>query len=822
MPPELSLTRQDLDEVEREYCKRGLANFIKLAWPVIEPSQPYVHGWHIDAICEHLQAVTRGEITRLLINIPPGTMKSLITGVFWPAWEWGPMRMQSQRYVAASHSQEFSIRDTLKMRRLVSSDWYQRLWPTPLTKDQNEKQKFENQATGFRQAMAMKSLTGTRGDCLLPWNVVDTDIGRLTIGEIVDRSISCYALSYEQHTKRLVYRPIQAVARRTSQDFYRVHTASGVLVECTGDHRIYTARGYVEARLLSADDVLLRVLPKGHKAQCILNEEAREKRPQENSVQSKMCTDHDKLGGWEARAELQRVRGENHKEAGMVLFSDVQGKILAEKHDKTGVKKDAVVNSELQDLQHADHAKNNCSRASILLEGVQGYSPFFSHEGGEEPGVAEWDERKKIHKSFAQAIPKDTRTDSGEGLTTVRGLFRENRLVRASHRHEPREQCVGQFSHIVPSVSCHSTFEGAFVVEGDSVAMVERVCESATVYDIQVEGTRCFFANGILVHNCVIIDDPHSVEGALSDADRKTTLRVFTETVPTRLNNPDKSAIVVVMQRLHEDDVSGFILANDHGYDHLMLPMELEPERKCVTRIGFEDPRTYEGELLFPERFPREVVDRDKKMMNTYAVAGQFQQRPSPRGGGLIKGASFSRYVQPPLMEFRSIYADTAQKTAERNDYSVFECWGYSGGKIYLLDLIRGKWEAPELKRRALEFWAKHNAVENAGMLRSLVVEDKASGTGLIQEIKSAGKIPVVAQQRTKDKYSRIMDVLSYIEAGLVCLPSDAPFTSDFVDECESFTSDDTHSHDDQIDPMIDAINDMLAKNKFAFWEDMT
>jgi hypothetical protein len=134
----------------------------------------------------------------------------------------------------------------------------------------------------------------------------------------------------------------------------------------------------------------------------------------------------------------------------------------------------------------------------------------------------------------------------------------------------------------------------------------------------------------------VLYDDPHSVEGALSDVQRNAVLRVFSETVTTRLNSPERSAIVVVMQRLHERDLSGHILERELGYEHLCLPMELEADRRCRTSIGFTDPRQAEGELLFPERFPAEVVARDKLAMGELAAAGQFQQRPTARGGGMF------------------------------------------------------------------------------------------------------------------------------------------------------------------------------------------
>jgi predicted phage terminase large subunit-like protein len=470
----LSLSLEEWLAIERELYSRSLSEFVKAAWHVVEPSQPYVHGWHIDCVCAHLEAVTDGKITRLLVNIPPGTMKSLLIGVFWPAWEWGAKGLASTRYVTASHNQELAVRDTMKMRRLISSDWYQSRWPILLAKDQNEKTKFENASTGFRHSMAMKGLTGSRGDR-------------------------------------------------------------------------------------------------------------------------------------------------------------------------------------------------------------------------------------------------------------------------------------------------------------------------------------------------VIIDDPHSIEGALSDAERETTLRVFTETVPSRLSNPASSAIVVVMQRIHEHDVSGLILsdADKLGYVHLMLPMEYEPERGCDSPY-YPDKRTNDGELLFPERFPAEVVERDKKIMmikaGSQAVAGQFQQRPAARGGNIIRGEWFGRYTVQPQIQYTMIFADTAQKTAERHDYSVFQCWGVGhDSKLYLIDQIRGKWEAPDLKRRAEDFWSKHR---NS---RKMAVEDKASGTGLIQDIRKDAKIPIFPIQRNKDKLSRVMDAVGRIEAGYVLLPSGEVWVSDFIAECESFTADNSHAHDDQIDPMCDAIMWMLA-----------
>lgn len=146
----------------RAQCGR-LAGFVKEAWRVLEPNAVYVHNWHIDAICEHLEAVTFGRIPRLLINVPPGTMKSLIVSVLWPAWEWGPCGMRSLRYLTTSFNDGPVKRDTRKMRDLILSNWYRTLWPEVVLTRTGETS-FANSDTGTREGVAFGSLTSQRGD----------------------------------------------------------------------------------------------------------------------------------------------------------------------------------------------------------------------------------------------------------------------------------------------------------------------------------------------------------------------------------------------------------------------------------------------------------------------------------------------------------------------------------------------------------------------------------------------------------------------------------------------------------------------------------
>jgi predicted phage terminase large subunit-like protein len=299
----------------------------------------------------------------------------------------------------------------------------------------------------------------------------------------------------------------------------------------------------------------------------------------------------------------------------------------------------------------------------------------------------------------------------------------------------------------------------------------------------------------------VILDDPISADAANSAAKLEAARVTFTETLPTRVNS-DKSAIVIIMQRLNELDVSGVILSMGLPYVHLHIPMRFEPDHRCTTSIGWTDPRTVEGELMFPERFSEAQVRELEATLGSYGAAGQLQQRPAPRGGGLIKTGWFKYWTTLPPLEFRAIFADTAMKTGEANDYSVLQCWGRSTiGQAVLIDQIRGKWEAPELVTQTRAFWLKHQASDRS-TLKGMYVEDKASGTGLIQTLRREG-IAIIPVQRSNDKSSRAADAAPFIESGNVLLPADAPWLSDFLGEIASFPS---GAHDDQVDPMCDAI----------------
>jgi len=287
-----------------------------------------------------------------------------------------------------------------------------------------------------------------------------------------------------------------------------------------------------------------------------------------------------------------------------------------------------------------------------------------------------------------------------------------------------------------------------------------------------------------------IIDDPiKNSKEAMSKTVKDSIWSWYCTVFLTRLSK--NSGQIIMATRWAVDDLSGMILENNKNVKRLSFPAISE-----------------EGEALVPELHPIEKLLEVKETVSSHFWSAMYQQSPTVLGGGLFKGEWWKYYTALPQITHRVIYGDTAMKTKEQNDYSVFQCWGKGiDGRIYLLDQIRGKWEAPQLLQVAKSFWIKHKSAQNLGTLRALKVEDKASGTGLIQQLKTE-RIPISGIQRNVDKITRMLDGSPQIEVGNVVIPSNADWLSDYTTEFEQAPN---GAYDDQIDPTLDAISDMLV-----------
>lgn len=333
----------------------------------------------------------------------------------------------------------------------------------------------------------------------------------------------------------------------------------------------------------------------------------------------------------------------------------------------------------------------------------------------------------------------------------------------------------------------------------------------------------------------IILDDPLKPEDAFSKTARNKANRKILNTVNSR-KAKSSTPIILIMQRLHTEDPTNFVMTGnvpgewhqitvpalvDDAYiatlpQHIQSKVPRDVERDEKGRQSYWPLKESLQSLLQLEKGGQ---DKDGATVSRYTFSSQYQQAPKKLGGDLVKAEWFQRYKELPVLKWRAIWADTAQKTKEHNDYSVFLCAGLGhDNRLYIIDVRRGKWESPELIKEAKAFINKHkDGNTKIGKLRYMAIEDKSSGTTLIQTISRQTTLPIRAIQRGIDKLTRTMDVVFYVEDGNVLLPESAPWLLSYIEEIEGLTADMSHDHDDQWDPTIDAINDTLAKKPTVF-----
>lgn len=297
----------------------------------------------------------------------------------------------------------------------------------------------------------------------------------------------------------------------------------------------------------------------------------------------------------------------------------------------------------------------------------------------------------------------------------------------------------------------------------------------------------------------VVVDDPLKAMQAESETYRQKVIDWWDNEMSSRGNDPKTAAKVIIMQRLHQNDLAGHC-AKQGGYEILRLPAEYD-EKKTITSIGWEDPRNTKGELLWPERFDKETLETLKKKLGSRGTASQLQQDPKAAEDGLFKRRWWKYYKElPPKNQWRKIvqFWDTAQKPGISNDYSVCATWIETiSGHLYLADLMRDKLDYPSLKASVKNNAAKWNP-------HAVQIEDKASGISLIQDLRLDNtkpnelKIPIVAYDPGQvDKQVRASASTPTVEGGNCYLPEAAPWVEDYVKEHEQFPD---SEYDDQVD----------------------
>lgn len=323
----------------------------------------------------------------------------------------------------------------------------------------------------------------------------------------------------------------------------------------------------------------------------------------------------------------------------------------------------------------------------------------------------------------------------------------------------------------------------------------------------------------------IVVDDPQDRKKAESEVERKNVKDWWEQTMSTR-GVSLKATKTVVMQRLHMDDLSGIVLQDPEGWDHICLPMRYEPPvmsketgqlvpRMRPTALGWTDPRTKKGELLAPKQFPEEEVRKLEKTLRAYGTAGQLQQRPAPAEGGIIQESWWKFYDELPIPFDKVLFSwDATFDKTDDSDYVVGQCWGLKGADAYLLDQTREQMEFTETVKAVVRLrakWAKWPKLlrDQTAVLLTLI-ENKANGPAIISSLRHEvpGIVPWPPKgTRMESKEARLQAVTPAIESGNVYLPLGASFTRSLMDEARDFPN---GAHDDQLDAMSQALTRLL------------
>jgi len=465
-----------------------------------------------------------------------------------------------------------------------------------------------------------------------------------------------------------------------------------------------------------------------------------------------------------------------------------------------------------------------CWLDNLLQSVLCGCGSFGSHEGCAQFQFFQT-------RPVFQPVPGYASDCFGAGRVRLSGVWfggregaarksKEINFARASHRREQQEQRAGKFDNAVRIVS-----SPASSWQNDVICSIERYSGPKNkVYDIQVEECHNFFANGVLAHNCIIVDDPNSASEAFSEATIESTIEWWDGTMSTRLNDQKTGAMIVIQQRLAENDLTGHILEKESaGWTHLCLPMRYEADRAFKNSIGWEDPREKEGDLLWPDRFGDEEVTRLERALGPFMAAGQLQQRPEPAGGGIIKRDWWKLWPDStfPPMDYIVASLDTAYTSKTSNDPSAMTIWGIfttdasavahrtigADGRPQYIDRAYNE-SAPKVMMmhawtERLEF---HDLVEKVAKtckalkVDKLLIENKASGISVAQEMRrlygNEGFAVQLSDPKSLDKMARLYSVQHLFSEGMIYAP-DKKWTEEVITQVGQFPK---GRHDDLVD----------------------
>lgn len=673
-------------EQAAEFPRPSLREFVVEAFPLLTTAPKYIDNWHIHALCDHLTACSAGQIKKLIINLPPGFMKSVLCDVAWPAWEW--IDRPSRQFLFGTYHDWLSTRDSVATRNLIESNWYQARWGKrfKLASGANEKRLFYNSRSGFRLATTVATgfAIGAHVDIslCLPYNApIRTKAGDLPIGDIVEQRLPVLVLSRNDATGQAEWRSIDRYEKNPGRPLLRITTASGRVVRCTREHPVYVdGVGYVQAERVAIGDRLvsaaenLRQMPEAVPMQALEPEKIllapmlsggpsgqrdylptlrqKEDHPavacRQNRASDRALLFAILFPSIPAGSSSPRLPGhlsdylQNLQAAGEVAATPAQKGCSVLFGQVPAIATGKTLQAPLPSLRRCNDAGQvSVRQANVLLQEVRVGRPFQTDHRPWKRALAARPEQPALY----QRLQADRQVDSEAGREPLPIVLREAEGLRQGIRRSPprfqyEEQRRHEPDHGLPPLPWEVSRQPAQppVLATEVVVDIAEEPAPEAVYNIGVDGNRNYFTDGLLVHNC---DDPIDPRRARSKSAQDAVTEWYDAGISGRGNVPEEYVRIVVHQRLGKKDLSGHLLAMG-GWEHLVIPMHYNPKRSKVTSLGWKDPRTKEGELAWPELFPESVVKELRNSLRTPgAIACQHEQDPMDAEGAMFNEDMF-------------------------------------------------------------------------------------------------------------------------------------------------------------------------------------
>ena len=787
----------------------------------------YTSPWHVQVVCDALMRAERREVKGLIINMPPRRSKSTNATELFPAWLLG--RHPTWDIIVGTHSQHFADSLGRKVRNMIQAAEYRRVFESiSVAQDSSAAAQFEivDETASARQRRGNFKAFGRGGapagsgaNCFPAGTRVSTEIGLIPIEQLVQMGYNTpRVLSYDHKRKSPVWAKVLASSQRRAKGLVELTTSAGRRVVATSEHLVYSAGTWTEAKdLQPGDRVLIQSMAR---LPDVRGESLLQLSPmQEMRGTSSRCQVHSELLCMQRGicSTPLRSREESAQKIPVLLLQssvlqqaqrdEAEQAMSAVRQVQEGAAEQSLLLSRLPtcgDAPEADAALSvlrngfpaDVRAAPILRANVCVESTLNSDDG---VGQFTLQERRELPR----LVREDAPVDFGERCPHLRRMWQARDLAfvcdtgyakptvgacHTPHRSESEEQPAGKSGDALRGVSWSSS-----QIEDDTVSMVRPLCDTEVdVYDIQVADHSCFFAESILVHNCLILDDFLSEQDAYSATERA---KLLDDIIAFRTRLAPDAIWIVINTRYHEDDVVGVVkrdFADDREWTVITLPEFAEADEEWVVTTPATARRPAQrrvytrkaGDVLWPDRFSAESSEQLKAALLKIAPHkwwGQFQCRPVPASGAMVDVSWFRRYDYADVMSIVKqaarvvvsvdcggvkLHSRGSGAYGSRTAITVWAEW--EDGRLYLIDVIASPWIYPDMIQAVKDACANWKPTD-------LLIENKAAGVELIRDLhehRNWVQTPITPIDPFGPKETRMSVATPQIRAGQVYIPA--------------------------------------------------